>query len=75
MDKNDFLNLIAEQFDDIDVTSLSFETKFRELEEYSSLVALLIISMIDEEYGITLTGDDMRKFVTIDDIYNYISSK
>ena len=41
----------------------------------SSLVALMIISMIDEEYNVTVTGDDMKKQVTIGDLYNLVSSR
>ena len=48
-------------FDDVDAGLLTTETKFHELDDYTSLVALMIISMIDEEYNVTVTGDDMKK--------------
>ena len=59
----------------MDVTTLSAETKFREIEGYTSLVALLIITMIDEEYNVTVTGDDMKKQVTIGDLFNLVASR
>lgn len=74
MEMNDFIEKLAEQFDDIDVGLLTAETKYRELDGYTSLVALMIISMIDEEYNVTVTGDDMKKQVTIGDLYNLVSS-
>ena len=75
MELNDFIEKFAEQFDDVDVSSLTAETKFREIEGYTSLVALLIITMIDEEYNVTVTGDDMKKQVTINDLFNLVSSR
>lgn len=75
MELVDFVEKIAEQFDDVNVEQLNSETRFRELDGYTSLVALLIITMIDEEYDVTVTGDDMKKQVTIGDLYNLVSSR
>ena len=75
MELNEFIEKFAEQFDDVDVSSLTVDTKFREIEGYTSLVALLIITMIDEEYNVTVTGDDMKKQVTIGDLFNLVASR
>jgi len=75
MELKDFIEKFAEQCDDVDVNTLSAETKFREIEGYTSLVALLIITMIDEEYNVTVTGDDMKKQVTIGDLFNLVTSR
>ena len=75
MELKDFIEKFAEQFDDVDVNTLSAETKFREIEGYTSLVALLIITMIDEEYNVTVTGDDMKKQVNIGDLFNLVTSR
>lgn len=75
MELNEFIEKFAEQFDDVDVSSLTVDTKFREIEGYTSLVALLIITMIDEEYNVTVTGDDMKRQVTIGDLFNLVSSR
>lgn len=75
MELKDFIEKFAEQFDDVDVNTLNAETKFREIDGYTSLVALLIITMIDEEYNVTVTGDDMKKQVTIGDLFNLVTSR
>lgn len=75
MELRDFIEKFADQFEDVNVEQLNSETKFRELDGYTSLVALLIITMIDEEYDVTVTGDDMKQQVTIDDLYNLVSSR
>lgn len=75
MELKDFIGKFAEQFDDVDINTLSAETKFREIDGYTSLVALLIITMIDEEYNVTVTGDDMKQQVTIGDLFNLVASR
>lgn len=75
MELKDFIEKFAEQFDDVDVNTLNAETKFREIDGYTSLVALLIITMIDEEYNVTVTGDDMKQQVTIGDLFNLVASR
>lgn len=40
-----------------------------------SLVALMVITMIDEEYEVTITGDEMKKQNTIGELYNLVASK
>ena len=51
------------------------ETKFRALDEWSSLAALSILAMVDEEYEVQLKGDDMRKAITIADLYEIVKEK
>ena len=48
---------------------------FHELDEYSSLIALSIILMVDESYGVTIDADDMSAAVTIEDLFNTVKSK
>ena len=46
------------------------ETEFRELDEWSSLAALSLIAMFDEEYNVTVNGTAIREAETIEDLYN-----
>jgi acyl carrier protein len=75
MDIKEFIQHFAEQFDETDINEFTPETVFHDLEEYSSLVALSIIAMINEEYDVTLKGDDMSAAVTIEDLFNTVKSK
>lgn len=75
MELKDFIEKFAEQFDDVEIANLNADTKFREMDGWSSLVALMVITMIDEEYEITITGDDMKKQSTIGDLFNLVSSR
>lgn len=75
MNINDFVAHFAEQFDFTDLDEFRPETVFRDLDEWSSLMALSIIAMVDEEYEVTLQGDDMKSAVTIEDLFNIVQSK
>lgn len=75
MEIKEFIQNFAEQFDETDVNEFKPETVFHDLEEYSSLAALSIIAMINEEYDVTLKGDDMSAAVTIEDLFNIVKSK
>jgi len=70
-----FIENFAAQFEETDAEEFSPETIFREIEEWSSLTALSIIAMVDEEYHVRLTGDDIRSSKTIEDVYNCVQSK
>lgn len=75
MEINTFIGKFAELFENADVKNFKESTHFKELEEWSSLIALYIISMADEEYNVTLKGEDIRNATTIGDIYRIIESK
>ena len=51
------------------------DTEFKQLEEWSSLMALSLIAMVDEEYDVTLKGDDIKNSKTIEDLFKIVSSK
>lgn len=75
MDINTFIDNFAGQFDETDRSAFAAETKFREIEEWSSLIALSIIAMVDEEYEVTLKGDDVKAAQTIKDLFDTVVAK
>lgn len=75
MEIKNFIENFADQFDDTEANALSAETKFKELDEWSSLIALSVIAMVYEEYEITIKGDDIRNSETIEDLFNAVKAK
>jgi acyl carrier protein len=75
MEIKEFIENFAAQFDDTELSEFKAETVFHELDEYSSLIALTIIGMIDEEYGVTIGAEEMSAAVTIEDLFNTVRSK
>ena len=67
---DEFIQLFTDQFDEIPAQPLTPDTHFRELPEWSSLVALSVLSMIDEDVHANITADAMRQAQTIQELYN-----
>jgi len=75
MELNDFIKNFASQFDETQESVFQANTKFKELDEWSSLMALSIIAMVDDEYEVAIKGDDIKKSSTIEELYEIIKSK
>ena len=75
MEIKDFIENFANQFDDTDPSEIKEDTVFKELDEWSSLIALSVIAMVDEEYDITIKGDDIRNASTVEDLFNAVKAK
>lgn len=75
MELKDFIENFANQFDDTDASEIKAETVFKELDEWSSLIALSVIAMVDEEYDVTIKGDDIRNSNTVEDLFNAVKAK
>ena len=72
---DEFVTHFAEQFDETDASQISATTAFHELDEWSSLIGLSVIAMVDEEFDIALIGDDVKNAVTVEDLYKNIIAK
>ena len=75
MELKEFIENFAAQFDDTDASEIKAETVFKGLDEWSSLIALSVIAMVDEEYDVTLKGEDIRISNTVEDLYNLVKSR
>ena len=71
----EFIKLFAAEFDNTAEDVFTAKTNYKSLDEWSSLVALSIISMVDEEFDKRLNGADLRSMDTIEDLYNLILTK
>ena len=59
MDIKEFIQNFADQLDDTNAEVLTPETEFRQLDDWSSLAALSIIAMVDEEFKNAKTIQDL----------------
>jgi len=64
-EERDFLSDFAAEFTETPASSFSLKTKYRELGEWDSLMALTIIAMVDEKYGVRITGNELRACETV----------
>lgn len=75
MTLEEFVENFAGQFDDTDANEIQAETKFHDLEEWSSMIVLGVIAMANIDYDVTLTGDDIKNAVTVKDLYDIVKSR
>lgn len=72
MEIKDFISSFSGVFEDTDISKITKDTKFKELDEWSSLTGLLIIGMVLDEYGKDLKADVIRSCETIEDLFNAV---
>ena len=75
MNINEFIIKIEEEFSDLDPGKLKLESKFREMFEWNSMNALILIALVSTEYDVTLNAEDLIKSVSVNDIYKIIESR
>lgn len=75
MDTTEFIKNFAAQFDDTDASEFTLETRFRELDEWSSLNALAILNMIGKNYSVTVKAEEMKSTNTVEELFDLVSSK
>jgi acyl carrier protein len=72
---NDFIHIIEQEFEDIKPGTLKPDSNFRDKFEFTSVNALVMMSLINVEYDVSLTADELRKCQTINDLFEMIKSK
>ena len=69
MELKDFICNFASQFEETDTNKFAPHTKFKDLAEWSSLVALSVMAMVDEKYKVAVRGDFFRQSNTIEELF------
>jgi len=71
----EFVKVFAGEFDETPESQFTPTTVYKDLDEWGSLTALGIISMVDEQLEKRITGADLRANKTIEDLFNFVNSK
>ena len=75
MEMKDFIANFADQFEDTDPEEITADSKFHDFDEWDSLIALAVLNMTEKKYGKKITFDEMKKCVTVMDLFNLIDKK
>lgn len=75
MEINEFIANFANQFDETEPSEIKVDTKFHELDEWSSLTGMGVIAMAKTIYGKTITGKEIKECVTVEDLFNLLANK
>lgn len=72
MERTIFLKEFATYFE-LEISEIEFEVKFKELQEWDSVQALVLVAFLEDEFNIPVTREIYDKLITIEDIYHLIS--
>lgn len=75
MDRIDFLANFAEQFEDTNPSEIQYTTVFHDLEEWSSLIGMMLIAMAKVNYNKIISGEELKNCITVEDVYSLINNK
>ena len=75
MEIKEFIKKFEDVFEDTDVSTLEPDTKLRELDEWSSMIALSTMAMVCEEYDVELTPEEIRNVNTFEELFNIVKSQ
>lgn len=59
---------LIEETLELDEGTLREDTVLADVDEYTSMAKLSLIVMMDDEFGVKLTGDMIKSFTTVADI-------
>jgi acyl carrier protein len=72
MNISEFVKQFADQFMDPNETDFSAETKFHELSGWTSMTALMVIAMIEDNFGTTVPSEVIRDAETIRELFDAV---
>ena len=70
-----FVEQFAGQFFDTPAEMIKADTEFRQLDEWSSMTGLCILSMIKDEYGFFLDPNIFKQCPTVKDVFEVVAER
>ena len=70
-----FVQGFAELFDETDPSEIQSITIFHDLDEWSSLTAMAVLAYVKSVSGKTISPEELRECVTVEDVYLFSMSK
>lgn len=75
MELNTFIQHFEQELEQLPEKSLTGNTQFKKLESWNSMQALLTIAMVDEQYLVTLTAEDLKNVNTLQELFDLVQFK
>jgi acyl carrier protein len=75
MEINEFIKMFSLQFDETDESEIKAETEFRQLDEWSSLIGLAVMTSIRKKCGVELDINDFKSVSTVSELFELVNSK
>lgn len=71
----EFTAQLAAEFEDVEPNSISPDTNYRDIKNWSSMYALIIIAFIDANFDVQLNADNLKNTHTVRDLYTLVCEK
>jgi acyl carrier protein len=71
----EFISKLERELDMLEPGSLKPDIKYRDIPNWSSMYALIIVAFCETEYNVSVTGDDLRKCETVKDLFQLVISR
>lgn len=71
----EFTKQLAAEFEDVDPNTISPNTNYRDIKNWSSMYALIIIAFVDANFDVQLNSDNLKHTQTVKDLYNVVCEK
>ena len=71
MNLEEFIAIFKESFDVLE-TSISSNTIYKEIDEWTSMQALFFIAHLDDKIGVVLSAEDLIETKTIEDLFQIV---
>ncbi|HNQ60445.1 MAG TPA: acyl carrier protein [Bacteroidales bacterium] len=72
---HDFIERIEDEFDELEPGKLKPDSVFRQMFDWNSINALVLIAMVKTEYNVTINADDLAKSKTVRDVFKIIETR
>lgn len=72
MDIDTFITRLEGELDEVEPGTLTRDTAFLEMPQWSSLYALIIVAWVSTEFDVHLDDDDLTSIRTVEGLYNRI---
>jgi acyl carrier protein len=70
----EFIENFFEILEDTDKDQLNSQTDFKNLDEWDSMLSLMLIAMVDEKYDKQIGGSIIKECTTLEELYKVIIS-
>lgn len=71
----DFIFHLENEYEDLKPGTLKPGSVFREVFEWNSINALILIALVKTEYDVTINAEDIATSKTVEDLYKIIESR
>lgn len=69
-----FLEVIKDELIDTDPAEVTENAHFKDMEEWSSLIVMILITRLDDDFNVKLTRANIESSSTLKDLYQSISA-